>query len=311
MNEFEIIKRYFQEPFKKRIHDDVVLGSGDDAAILRVPDGFESVHSHDAYIEGHHFPVNYAPQHLASRTVLASASDLVAMGAKPLALTMSLSLPEINESWLANFSQGLQAVLKHLQMDLIGGDLIKGPLMLSLHVIGQVAQNQSLQRNGAKVGDTIWVTGCCGGAAAALKTAFKEPQWMPYYDQPSLPVSFSQLAREHIHAAIDVSDGLLADIRHVLQKSHVAATIDIHQVPLAPSLENYFSKDECIKLALTGGDDYQLLFTAAQNKQETLLLLAEESQTTITAIGQVTQGNGDFLLEPNISLNELGYKHFR
>lgn len=309
MNEFEIIRKYFKEPFQVLKNQEIILGSGDDAAVIFCGAN-ESVHSHDAYFEGSHFPEHYSPCFLAWRTVAASVSDLVAMGAKPIAVTIALSLPKVDKDWLTGYSKGLREALDHFSMDLIGGDMVKGPRMLSLHVIGVLPQGTAITRSNAQMGDELWVTGSLGGAAAALKAELKQPSLNDFYHKPAPPFAFSQAARQLAHSAIDISDGFLADLKHVLKGSRVSAMIHTQQIPVNRETVAIFGKDEALLMALTGGDDYQLVLTAAKSARQSLLQLAKDYHIELSCVGEIVKGDGMITLEPELNLETLGYCHF-
>lgn len=323
LTEFEIIRRYFSTILPPE-NDScaVALGVGDDCALLAVPDAHQLAISIDTLVVDRHFPAAAKPADIARRAVAVSVSDLAAMGARPLAFTMALSLPEVDAEWLADFSAGLRQAAGYYQMPLVGGDTTRGPLTITLQVHGSVPSGQAMQRDGASAGDSIFVTGSLGDAAAALamlqqRLPVVDPQQQCYLQQrfyaPEARVALAQRLRSVASAAIDVSDGLLADLGHLSRASGLAATIKSEQLPLSKVLQQLLAKEQAISYALSGGDDYELCFSAAPQYRARLASYASEFDLPITEIGSLAEGEGVICLDHSgrrLERGGSGYQHF-
>lgn len=264
--EFGLIARYFSE---LDAGPDVVLGNGDDASVLRLSANEELAVSVDSMLEGVHFPQNSPPADIAYRAVAGAVSDLAAMGARPMAMTLALSLPKADDNWLASFRAGLVDAVSDFSMPLVGGDLTRGPLAITVQVMGAVNVGQAIRRSGAKAGDVIYVGGPLGDSAAGLAVlegrltgeasciqSLLQSFWRP---KPALQLGLS--LRGLATAAVDISDGLLADLEHIATASGVAATVQASKVPLSEALCAVASTEQALAWALAGGEDYQLCFT--------------------------------------------------
>lgn len=304
VDEFSLIYRYFSDLGRG---DAVDLSVGDDCAILRLQEGERLATSVDTMVAGVHFPPDSFPEDIGFRAVSAAVSDLAAMGARPLGMTVALTLPEADELWLNAFSQGLAAAVGQYQLPLVGGDTTRGPLSVCVQVMGALPMTQALLRGGAGVGDAVYVSGTLGDAAGAL--AFLQGQWQPdpdhaeyLLDRFNRPEARLDLGRDLLgraSAAIDVSDGLLADAGHLAAASGVKISIDTDLIPLSPAILSRDCRDTILQWALTGGDDYELCFT---------LPAGEDAPANCTRIGQVETGAGvDCGLEIDIP---AGYQHF-
>ncbi len=311
--EFEVIYRWFSGFGAGK---GVALGVGDDAAVLDIPAGYQMVVSTDTLVEGVHFPIETLPEDIAYRAVATAASDLAAMAAEPLAMTLAISLPEADELWLHGFSQGLAAAVAGTGLPLVGGDTTQGPLTISVTVMGSVPQGQALLRTGAKVGDNVWVSNTLGDAAAGLAMLqgelagvwlpdFEDQDWLASrFNRPTPRFDLALQLRGHASACIDISDGLLADARHIADASGVAIYIDADKIPLSSALINCPDRELALRWALTGGDDYELLFT---------LPAAAAVPSACTLIGEVRLGDGVHCEHPaakSIAGDHLGYAHF-
>lgn len=311
--EFEVIYRWFAG---FGAGDAVALGIGDDAAMLDVPAGYQMVVSTDTLVKGVHFPPETLPEDIAYRAVATAASDLAAMAAEPLAMTLALTLPEADDLWLHGFSQGLADAVADTGLPLVGGDTTQGPLTLSVTVMGAVPKGRALLRSGAQVGDRLWVTHTLGDAAAALALLQGElaDTWLPEFDhqdwlihrfnRPTPRLELALGLRAHATACIDISDGLLADARHIADASGVALYIEAQQIPLSAPLISCPDRDLAMRWALTGGDDYELLFT---------LPPALDAPPGCTLIGEVRSGSGVHCDHPAArpgAGGHLGYAHF-
>ena len=302
MGEFDVIRRFFSRkeftPSKMRpdleTPQNVLLGIGDDCALLAPPPiGEVFAITSDMLIEGRHFFKDANPTLLGHKCLAVNLSDLAAMGAKPVAYTLSISLPEISPAWLEQFSSGLHTIADHYQCQLIGGDTTAGPLSISITAIGHVAPKQALSRHLAKVGDDIWLSGSVGDARLVL--GLRRGEWqldIPWQeksfrmDAPIPRVELGLGLRGLAHAAIDVSDGLLGDLKHILNASNVGAIVWIDDIACSDLL-----KDVSVELrrlcTLRGGDDYELCFTAPRKNRELITILAEHLHLPLTRIGEI------------------------
>jgi thiamine-monophosphate kinase len=314
--EFEIIERYFTRPCGD---PDVVLGIGDDAAVLAI-DGLVAV-TVDTLVAGVHFPDGTAPNLLGYRLMAVNLSDIAAMGASPRWCTLALTLPTADELWLDGFSRGLFELAERYGVSLVGGNLSRGPLTLTLQLIGNVERANLLTRGGGHVGDDIYVTGTLGDSAAGIAlilersaapqgsaaAALKERFYRPV-PRVGAGVALGPLAT----AAIDVSDGLLADLGHICAASGCGATIDVERVPLSAELLSLFPPQEALALALGGGDDYELCFTAPPSRAEEIEAVLEAAGTPVRRIGQLVAGQTVVCRrdgEPFVPAVR-GYRHF-
>jgi thiamine-monophosphate kinase len=274
---------------------------GDDCAVLRPDAGLELAVTTDMLVEGRHFLPGADPASLGHKALAVNLSDLAAMGAAPRWATLALALPSADEAWLAGFSQGLFALAQRYGVDLVGGDTTRGPhLTISITAIGEVPAGLALYRAGARAGDDIWVSGELGGAALALVHP-EIAEAAQRLHRPEPRVELGERLRGLAHSAIDVSDGLAGDLQHILSRSGVAATIDYARVPRAAAfreLRNAELERDCI---LSGGDDYELLFTAPAERRGELEALSRELKLPLSRIGNLSRG------EPRLSvLDEAG-----
>lgn len=313
LSEFELIRRYFA-PFETTAS--VVTGIGDDCAVLALSPGHQLCTSIDSMVEAVHFPVEADPHGLGWRCLAAAVSDLGACGAKPLGFCLALTLPEVNESWLAEFSSGLAKAANRFNIPLVGGDTTRGPLTLSVQVLGEVASGRALLRRGAQAGDQIWVTGCLGDARAALDFIERPRQGNAFYDSyyyPEPPLQFAQSLVGIATAAIDISDGLLADLEHILVASQVGADLGIADLPLSQALAGAYPQEQASAYALSGGDDYQLCFTAPPPESEQLLVMAAKHGVRLSCVGTISGQTGlrcsDATGQP-VKFDQSGYRHF-
>ena len=323
LSEFSLIERYFANLSRARVFSSerIDLGVGDDCCLLNIPDDQQLALSIDTLNANVHFPAEARAELIAQRVLAVSVSDLAAMGATPLAFSLALSLPESNESWLQGFSEGLSQAAEHYEIALVGGDTTKGPLSITVQVKGLVPKGQALKRSGANVGDLIYVTGSLGDAAAAL--AFMQGQlaiakasqqyFKQRYYQPSARINVGQSLHQLATAAIDISDGLVADVSHIAKASGVGAVIKSHLLPLSFELREACDESQAIPLALSGGDDYELCFTMAPEDSAQVLELAELLDVPITEIGEIVAGEAVQCIDEQgrpLALNKTGYQHF-
>lgn len=281
MDEFELIRRHFAAHAAGRT--DVVLGIGDDAAVLDVPPGMELVATTDSLVENVHFPAALPADAIAHRALAANLSDLAAMGAAPAWLLLALTLPEANDGWLENFSRGFFALANRFNAALVGGNISRGPLNITITAHGLVPKGQALRRAGSEPGDLIYVTGHPGDAAAGLKllqagAGDMKHRCVQRFAYPEPRLAAGQALRGIARAAIDVSDGLLADLGHLLEGGRFGAKLGLERLPLSAELVRLHGENAARRLALTSGDDYELCFTVPAPR-------AAEAERRLEAIG--------------------------
>jgi len=318
LSEFSLIKQYFEKV--SRPQSDVLLGIGDDCAIVQADINQQIAISVDTLVEGIHFLPNADPESLGHKSLAVSLSDLAAMGATPTWFTLALTLPEIKESWLAGFAKGLATLAKQHQIALIGGDTTRGPLSITIQVNGFVKTEQALRRNGACPGDDIYVSGTLGDAGAGLKLKQnqlnvqqgkqqQEVFLQQRLDKPTPKIELGRALRGIANSAIDISDGLVADLSHILEKSQVGADIELEALPISSALMDIVSKEQAEQLALYGGDDYELCFTVPPEKQDAL----KKIKGNYTKIGTTTNEPRKVVFYRDGQQAELigkGYEHF-
>ena len=336
MGEFDLIERYFKAPARDMAQRNsaVAQGIGDDCALLQPAAGMQLAISSDMLVEGRHFFADVDPLTLGHKALAVNLSDLAACGAKPLAFTLALALPQADEAWLAPFSRGLLALAAEHNCALIGGDTTQGPLNICITVFGEVPKNQALLRNAAKAGDDIYVSGTLGDARLALEVmrgklalsteAFTAAKTR--LETPTPRVALGMALRGIASSAIDVSDGLQGDLGHVLQQSAVGAVIDAAVVTqllainliatqaIKTTINSQFTSQKQLQYALSGGDDYELAFTASVSKRQAVQAAALASNTPVTRIGQIEAEPGLRLIDaqgqtvPNIFAS---FDHFQ
>jgi thiamine-monophosphate kinase len=314
LSEFELIQQYFSD-IRYANSDAVALGVGDDCALLQLKPEEQMALSIDTLVAGVHFHEDSNPYDIATRSIAVTVSDLAAMGANPLAFTLALTLPKADSAWLEPFSRGLRESAERYGLSLIGGDTTRGPLSLTLQVHGSVPVGQALTRSGAQVGDLILVSGSLGDGRAALDCFDPEfpiakeyrEELIEHFHRPQARVELGVSLREVATAAIDVSDGLLADLGHIARASGVTAQLALESLPISPALRQNWAAEQAQQYALSGGDDYELLFTAAPD----YFLKMPSSSTQITVIGQIlSRTEADCVDGTGNPLNDSGYKHF-
>lgn len=314
ISEFNLITRYFTRPAQNPL---ISLGNGDDCALFRPGDGMQLAISSDMLVSGRHFFPDADPFYLGHKSLAVNLSDLAAMGAKPLAFTLSLALPDTNEAWLSRFSEGLFALANKYHCDLIGGDTTKGPLTISITILGEVPLEQALRRDNAKAGDDIWVSGTLGDARLALAAYQHEVQLhqdahqiaAKRMHQPEPRVTLGQALRTFAHTAIDISDGLIGDLQHILNKSHIGATINVDNLPVGEILSQQ-SQVLQRQYALSGGDDYEICFTASQEHHAAILAISQQTGTPVTCIGQIDAAPGLRFIDQHKTPLDLHYTSF-
>ncbi|HEX7340084.1 MAG TPA: thiamine-phosphate kinase [Rhodanobacteraceae bacterium] len=274
--------------------DDVVLGIGDDTALLRVPAGQELAVAIDTLVDGVHFPRGTAPEDIGWKSLAVNLSDLAAMGATPAWATLALTLPHSDRDFVGAFVTGFAALAKPHRVALVGGDTTQGPLAVSVGIHGFVPAGQALRRAGARVGDDIYVTGTLGDAMGALRglAAGGTPAALrARLDRPTPRVEAGLALRGLASACVDVSDGLLADLGHICRASGVGAMVEADAVPVSDALRAHFDAATVRGLALTGGDNYELCFTAPATRGETLMRLLSVLPGGVTRIGRIVAGS--------------------
>ncbi|MCR8958284.1 thiamine-phosphate kinase [Variovorax sp. S2] len=292
MGEFDLITRYFKRPAKRS-----PLGVGDDCALLAPGQGMQLAVSSDMLVEGRHFLSTVDAARLGHKALAVNLSDLAACGAKPLAFTLALALPGIDEPWLEGFSRGLFALADAHGCELVGGDTTRGPLNICITVFGEVPAGAALLRSGARAGDDIWVSGTLGDARLALEV-FRGTLALPAdvfaqarmrMEQPTPRVALGQALRGIASAAVDVSDGLVGDLGHILASSRVGATLDADAATstVAAASAPGLGIEALRTCALSGGDDYELVFTAAPSARAAVEQAGKESFTRVTRIGRI------------------------
>lgn len=320
MTEFDFIRKYLQS--RQQDHR-VVLGIGDDAAIVRPRDGYDLCFSADMLLKNRHFFEDVAPADLAWKVLAVNISDMAAMGARPRWALLSAGLPELDEDWLRRFCNSLFDLAQRFGVTLIGGDTTRGDLVFNVTIVGELPRGQALRRDAAKVGDDIWVSGKIGLAASALNCILKQCELPPEVFRqceaallrPVPRVGLGQAILNLAHAAQDISDGLAQDIGHILAASDVGAEIWADEVPTLPELKQSLSREQWLHYTLAGGDDYELVFTAPQACRKTLLVAAQKSDTPITHIGKITDSGRLKVVNSvsdgtEIKLTALGFDHF-
>ena len=308
-----------------RSDPNVVLGPGDDSALFRPEAGMEMAVSTDMLVSGQHFFTDTDPYKLGHKSLAVNLSDMAAMGANPRWATLALALPEslikIDTKWVESFARGLLELACSHRVALIGGDVTRGPLTICIQIIGEVAKGRALRRSGARVGDDIWISGKLGDAALALlherhQIKLEPDEFVECLNSLLLPVARVDLGQRLVglaNSAIDISDGLLADLGHILERSNVAATISLEEVNCSVILKKYFTQPQVINCMLAGGDDYELCFTVPKERRSKIDKISQETGISLTRIGKIIMGEGLVVLdstEKPIMLETTGYDHF-
>jgi thiamine-monophosphate kinase len=313
--EFNLIQQYFTRPAR---HTD--LSVGDDAALIAVQHGHQLAISVDTSVAGTHFFEDCQPFFIGWKSMAVNVSDMAAMGATPKWATLALTLPKVDHDWLAEFSKGLFACADSFSIDLIGGDTTRGPLNVSVTIMGQVPLGQALKRGGAMAADDIWVSGKLGLAAIGLRHLQQHESLegelletsLNALHQPQARVDLGLSLRGVANSCIDISDGLLADLGHILKASNVGAKIMLEQVPTHAYLQAHLDSAAVQTALLAGGDDYELCFTSPKAQRETIFKLSKALSLPLTCIGEITQAPSlmvQYQQQP-LKLNTLGFDHF-
>ena len=294
---------------------DVVLGIGDDAALLAPPPGRQLVVTADTLNDGVHFPRGTSPADIGWKALAVNLSDLASMGAEPAWCTLSLSLPQSDPAWIEGFLDGFLDLAGQHDIALVGGDTTRGPLSIAVTAMGLVEPGRALRRDGARVGDEVWVTGTLGDAAGGLALLDREPvpALRARLDRPTPRVAAGRALAGIATACVDVSDGLLADLGHVCARSHVAAHLDVDALPASAALREAFGEADRIALQASGGDDYELCFTAPADAGADIGAVSAQFGLRITRIGRIVAGEGVHPVDAKSqpwSSPRRGYDHF-
>lgn len=331
IGEFSLIKQYFSTCTP--IRTDVALGIGDDGAVVSLPPGNQLVVSTDTLVSGVHFLPDMPARAIAYKALAANLSDLAAMGATPRWITLALTMPTADEHWISAFSGGLKQLCEYFGVQLIGGDTTRGPLSITVTVMGSVPEGKALHRGGAWPGDWIFVTGTLGDSAAGLallqqmsnqggddaeliKVQSPHNEFLiERHYHPSPRIVAGQSLRDVATAAIDVSDGLMSDLAHILKMSGCNAHIDLENLPLSDALKACCSEQQAVEFALSGGEDYELLFTVSEENRGMLTTALSQSGTAFACIGRLVSGEGAIELKRDglpveLDANLKGWQHF-
>lgn len=318
MKEFNLIKQFFTEQVVNR--KDVVLSIGDDCALIAPAERQHIAVTTDTLVSGVHFPINTPPRAIGHKAIAVNLSDLAAIGAEPTWISLALTLPEFDNSWLTEFCAGLFELCEYYNIQLIGGDTTQGPLSITVTAQGLVPIDTPLLRSGAKTGDWIFVTGELGDASLALQdiqgkvsieAVFKE-QIHTKLNYPKPRVLAGQSLREYASSAIDLSDGLISDLEHICLASGVGANLVLDALPLSTVLRDTLGVDKAIEVALAGGDDYELLFTVSEDNKVGMETALGNAGIPVTCIGQINTSDKITTTMNNkaVSINVKGFEHF-
>lgn len=318
MREFELIKKYFTEQAVQR--KDVFLGIGDDCAVLTPAENQNIAVTTDTLIVGVHFSKTTPPRAIGHKAIAVNLSDLAAMGAEPSWISVAITLPEVDEEWVGEFCAGMFELCEYYNVKLVGGDTTQGPLSITVTAQGFIPYNKQIARSGAKAGDWLYVTGEIGDAALALESYYgnidlsldaltKVNQRLNY---PKPRVLAGQTLREYATSAIDLSDGLMSDLTHICQASNVGVNLVLDDLPVSEVLMEALGQEEAYEVALKGGDDYELLFTVAEEHKVGMETTLSNAGMKVTCIGQLN-ATGKITTTLNnkaIQLNVSGFEHF-
>ena len=314
-SEFDLIARHFTRPAAN-----AVLGVGDDCALVDVSNGMDLAVSTDTMVSGTHFFPDVDPENLGHKALAVNLSDMAAMGAMPYWAMLALTLPTVDHEWLEAFAKGFYDLASEFNVSLIGGDTTRGPLTLTVTIMGEVPAGAALRRNGAKAGNDVWVSGNVGDAALAVahrhgKVVLSEEDYreavMRLYE-PTPRVALGQALRGMATAAIDISDGLLSDLGHICRLSGVGATVDLASIPVSAIGARHSADGPGLTAIVAGGDDYELCFTAPANARESIADLTDVLNIPLTRIGQIKRGKGVSLHAEGkpVKIDGRGYDHF-
>jgi thiamine-monophosphate kinase len=299
IGEFDLIQRFFKagaDAMRSNNEKVLALGIGDDCALLRPVAGEEIAITSDMLVEGRHFLLDANPELLGRKALAVNLSDLAAMGAKPIGFTLAVALPKVDTVWLDAFARGLFAIANQYSCPLIGGDTTAGPLTISITALGSIPSGKAIRRSGAQVGDDIWVSGYVGDARLAL-AALRDEIKLPEQDlkqiesrmhNPTPRIELGIRLRGIANAALDISDGLLGDLQHILKQSQASAEVFLEKLPKSATLQKQ-SEPIQNQFAATGGDDYEICFTAPLDKRSVIDQISKELNLSLTRIGSITE----------------------
>lgn len=319
MREFELINTYFASLTPPP--PQLILGIGDDAAVWRPSPNKDLLLTVDTLHVGRHFLPDCPPSSVAHKAVAVNLSDIAAMGGKPRGYLLSLSMPKADERWLADFSQGLEAISKTYDVVLMGGDTTQGPLSVSITMMGEIEEGKALRRRGASVGEDIYVSGTLGLASFGLMV-LREHRYFPEaiydeiakaYREPTPQVALGQALVGLATSCIDISDGLAADLKHILTESQVGGSLMVDDLPTSKIVQEYADPEPALFCTTSGGDDYQLIFTAAPDDRQKIAALSEQLQVPLTRVGQITPGRELICRNKQgetVDLGRFGWEHF-
>ncbi len=323
MKEFELINSYFAERGPKR--KDVILGVGDDAALTKVPEDNLLVVATDTMVEGVHFFKDAPAKSIGHKSLAVNLSDFAAMGAEPAWASIAITMPEVDETWVKEFTDGLFEIAEYYNVQIIGGDTTQGPLTITVSIKGFIREEKALLRSGAKTGDWIYVTGQLGDAALTVANKLGQVDINPNFaalseqkfNYPTARIAAGHVLRHAATSAIDISDGLVQDLTHILKASEVSAELWLEDLPISPSVTSMLPEDKATELALIGGEDYELLFTVPEEKKAYLEQNATAMGVEFNCIGQIRSAgttdaeivllrNGEVVPMPT----KRGFQHF-
>jgi thiamine-monophosphate kinase len=320
LSEFELIRRFFTH---KPRH--TVLGVGDDAALVRARRGRDLAVAADMLVAGRHFLAGADPEQLGHKALAVNLSDMAAMGATPRWALLSIALPRVDARWLAAFSRGFMRLARRHGVDLVGGDTTRGPLNISVQIIGEVPAGLALRRDGARAGDDVWVSGALGDAALALaamkrRLSLTRRERAPLEQKlhaPAPRVALGEALRGIARSAIDVSDGFIADLGHICERSRVGAVVRLDTIPASAVMRRHLDHPAARAALLAGGDDYELVFTAARARREVIARLSRRLRLRLTRVGIITR---QWRATPLVTVldsgarplvvGQTGYRHF-
>ena len=320
LSEFGIIRRFFTHPAPG-----AVLGAGDDAAIVRARRGMEIIVSTDMLVSGRHFFRDTDPARLGHKALAVNLSDLAAMGAAPRWATLSVALPRVDARWLKAFMGGFMRLARRHRVDLVGGDTTRGPLAICVQIMGEAPAGSALRRDGARPGDDVWVSGTLGDAALAL-AACKGRIRLPAGERralekklhaPAPRIALGAALRGVARSAIDISDGLVADLGHICERSKVSAVVALDRVPVSAAMKRQRDRPVARAALLAGGDDYELCFTASRSRRGAVARVGRRLRTKLTRIGAIVRarrGKAAVTVVDKaggpVRLRQAGYDHF-
>ncbi|OUS23283.1 thiamine-phosphate kinase [Thalassotalea sp. 42_200_T64] len=318
MKEFELIKEFFTaQPVSRK---DVVMGIGDDCALIRANDHKLIAVTTDTLVAGIHFPLDTPPRAIGHKAVAVNLSDIAAMGAEPSWISVAITLPEVNKDWLSEFTAGMFELTEYFNVQLIGGDTTQGPLSITITAQGTVPEDKALCRSGAKNGDYVFVTGDFGDAGLALAAMNNQIELndsdfaavRAKLDYPKPQVLVGNLIRELATSAIDVSDGLLADLGHICRASTLGIHINVEDIPLSKVMKDNLAEIDAINMALTSGDDYQLIFTVSATNKVGIETAMAHANVEFTCIGQLNPSEEIILFyqKKPFTVSKVGFEHF-